>query len=273
MINESRRIAPVASTCEVQQWGLLHDLLNRSFFAAQMTAIRRLVDCKSDLEGKRGVMSLGAIIADMRKRQEQFTRKAVMQAEGLVVDVAAARVAFDNRPRQPGRTANVTHSAFEWRQNVIRHEQFDRLAGVCPPIQSPDDVVAPQVFDRLQTRLDHASIDIQTHVNKFLAHAATPESRRIHNADDLSITVSSLWQAIEVICETASFVSTVLLGDKNLGGLPLHSGDLLEYADRPLMNANDRIRLQEIWKLFDREVQDWDSWGLDEFDRDIALPP
>jgi len=86
VVNEARKIASADVETGLKVSGLLHGLLDRSFFAAQMSAIRRITDPSSPFEGKKGVWSLTALLKDMATHTHLFTREHLLEASGHVYD-------------------------------------------------------------------------------------------------------------------------------------------------------------------------------------------
>ena len=185
-INEARRIAPPAKEGSVQLSGLMHELIDEGFFEGQALAIRRLTDTHSLDDRRRGVWSLIALLNDMQEHVDLMTRQNLFAAEGLEYDVEAVRRRAEEYQQQELRKG--THVYFipeelDWDRLRDRHEQIDFLARVTPAHRSPDDTVCVAVIERLKNMVNTTCAEVHVHVNKFVAHAASPESRQTVNAD------------------------------------------------------------------------------------------
>jgi len=100
--------------------------------------------------------------------------------------------------------------------------------------------------------------NIRKHVNKFIAHSATPESRQKMNADEIALTLERLWQAHKAICETATSIDLCLFTGAARSFLAIYEGDIFEYIDRPLITSDKVGKLREEWEKYQKET---DSWG------------
>lgn len=238
VVNEARRLAPRDPDGGVQLNGLMHSLLDRAFFASHMAAVRRLTDDRYPLNGKKGVYSLPALLKDMRKHRELLTREAIFAAEDLEYD-------------------------------EDRHKQIDRLAGVQAQDRQTGDTVREKVFIDLQQKIEKATEDVKCHVDKFIAHAATPGSREIVGADEAGLTLNHLWRAHQHLCEVASFLAIYVLGDSFPGALPIPQYDLFKYIERPLVTASQVDKLADLWRQIEKETHGWSQWGLDQYAKEF----
>lgn len=271
VVNEARRLAPPAPDGGVQVNGLVHSLLDRGFFISQMVAIRRLMDTY-EIEGKRGVHSLTGLLDDMRAHRELFTREAVFAAEGLEYDYEPVRQKsreYDDEKLQAGERSWFTPPKLHWRRHENRHKDIDRLAGVNPENRQPGDTIRESVFDNLESRTKSAFEDMKTYVDKFIAHAATPASRELVQADKVKITLNHLWEAHQHLCEVASFVRICVLGDACSNLLPIPQYDQFKYIDRPLIEPPRVTELRKFWDKFEDECRGWRQWGLDAYEQEF----
>ena len=271
VVNESRRLAPPPETPgaepdAVQLSGMLHDLIDFGFVVSQKVGVRRLLDGSSEIDHpKRGVYSLVALLNDMEKHAPLITRKHVFASERLSYDCAALRREFDrirNQQRASQRAYALPHDLDPSRCEY-RHRQIDWFAGVSPEQRSEDDCVRPDVFQSLRTRVETAGQKIKESVNKYVAHAATPESRGAAKAD--AVTLGDLREAQRAIGEVANFLSIDVLGGPQLGFLPIPQFDQFEYIDRPLVKASAIPHLRDVWDQFEQQVHGWGHWSPDGF--------
>jgi len=268
VVNEARRLAPPAEDGGVELNGLMHRLIDKCFFESQMLAIRRLTDVYN-LKGKKSVYALTALLKDMEENTSLITRAHIFAAEGLAYDDKA--VYDDLQQCRAERTMGgekfwVEPNVLAWGQSARRHEQIDRLAGTSEQSRSPGDCVSSDVFVRLQKKLGDATSEVKKCVDKFVAHAATLESRSYARMQDIGLTLNHLWEAHKSLCQVTHFVSVVLLGDSMGPPLPTPQYDQFAYIDRPLVTTEKVAFLEEEWRKYSKETQEWPSWGLDAFE-------
>ena len=248
VINEARRLAPAAPGGSVQLNGLLLRLLDRGFLAIQASAIRRLADkaCNrpKPLEGKDGVCSLIALIGDMKKHRSLLTRSALIDAEG--------------------RRHDDEH----------RHAHIDRLARVKPENRQSEDTIREDVFDNLIVKVDKATKAISEYATKFVAHAATPDSRADVNADDIEITLERLRETQRSLGEVTGFVLVEILGDCcSINFLPMPQYPHLEYMEMPFTAPENKQRLLDVWRQCEIESGRWSGWRLDAYEKEFSDAP
>ncbi|MHC4441127.1 MAG: PGN_0703 family putative restriction endonuclease [Planctomycetota bacterium] len=269
VINEARRHAPTASSGDVKLNGMVHRLINTCFFESQSIAIRRLTD-QGGLKGKRGVFSLTSLIEDMKKNVHLLTRENLFLAEELPIDPEPIRKQRDEYLQQKNRDGEKPFSTppeLNSARIVRRHIEIDKLCEVSAENRSPYDTIKTKIFDAMLDKLNTCQ-EVISHVNKFVAHAATPGSRATVNADDTGITLGHLRRAHEVLCRTLDLLDLYLLTRTNRRFLASAIFDKFEYIDRPLINTEKIEYLEEAWRRFEEETHKWSSnnlsWCLNE---------
>ena len=263
VINEARRIAPPAKEGGVELSPLLHKFIDDCFFPSQMVGVRRLTDDSYGITGNRGVVSLISLIKDMRDHVGLMTRENIFWAQGLEYDYEAVRLKHDqycDRMFQAGSQVFSMPEELVWQRLKERHEEIDVLCGVAEKQRSPGDSVNPSVFDKLKDKIVGACQDIHDHVNKFIAHAATPGSRQSISADTTSITLKHLWQAHEAICRAANFIDVYLLTGSNHSFVPVPQYNHLAYIEKPLVDLARIRQLGDIWDKYEKETHHWQPW-------------
>lgn len=271
VINEARKAAPPAKEGGVQLNGMIHRFMDQCFFESQLLAIRRLTDTypiDGDNRG-RDVFSLRALLRDMRQHVGLLTRGNIFRAEELEYDHEAVQQRFEAFSAERARSGESTFAVSRELDSfhlLRRHEQLDSLTGIGKERRTPADQIQPAVLDFLEQKIRAMSDTFKTHVDKFIAHAATPESRQAVSADTVSITLGQMWEAQSVICQVANFVDTYLLGRGiHMGFLPTPQFDIFSYLDRPLIGEADPTRLGEVWSSYGKETSTWSQWGLEAF--------
>lgn len=266
IINEARAIAKPQDDGEVPLNGMMHDLIDHGFFVAQLVGIRRLVD-GYPIEGAKGVVALTSLISDMLKNRSAITREAMFKAENLLLDYTSVKNAYDEFCKEQicaGRKQFGIPKALMWNRHELRHQQFDQICGLTSGERRISDTPHESVFSFLLLKLKQASRDVTTHVDKYIAHAATVESRAKINADDVGITLGHINDAMQSICQVASFLSKYFFGGAQLAPLPVPQFDHLKHLERPLVGRSQLTVLSKKWREIESEVRGWGAYTIDD---------
>ncbi|HUS93382.1 MAG TPA: hypothetical protein VM695_16110 [Phycisphaerae bacterium] len=269
VINEARRIAPPAKEGGLQLNGLMHSLIDDCFFESQMLAIRRLTDSYPITGDRRGrdVFSLTSLLRHMEKNAKLMTRSNLLAAEGLEYDYEAVREKEREYHRErmlAGERAYFVPRSLDSHGLQTRQEQIDFLAGVVGTQRSPDDSVRPEILSHLRRKVLGACEEIRVRVDKFVAHAASPDSRQAEDADAMRVDLNHIWEAHKAICEVANFVDMYLLTGTSHGFLAVPQYDQFAYIDRPLVASGCVADLRAMWDAYEKETGEWGLWGIDE---------
>lgn len=243
-INEARRYAPRDPNGAVEGFGLLHGLLNRCFATSQMVAVRRFCDRYPIDDKKRGVWSLRSLLVDLTEHAPLLTRQAIFAAEGLRDDLQELEREAERAVRD--FTADPLAELATSRR---RHRDLDLLSGKTETNRSAQDHIRPQVFEALRVRLEATCKEICDKVDKFLAHAGTPQSRKALITDSSEVTPSDLRVAAIEIKDIFDFVSNIVLPRPARHGNSVPLGcmticvpeafDRLEHIEQPLVVPED----------------------------------
>lgn len=255
VINEARRYAEKLDNGGVALNGMVHVLIDKCFFESQVSAIRRLMDKRSD------IVSLYRLLQDMHCNSRLMTREHMLAAEGLEYDYKKIEEAWGakcaKQPRREGSLPRFVPPEFRWDIPMKRHLHIDALCGVGPGQRSPGDSVRQDLLRRLKDSLVSSGEDITKYVNKFIAHAATSQSRATADADHCEVTFGHLWNSQKTICKTANLASVCLLGGADYHFLPVPQYNQFEYIERPLVASTNIPRLRETWCAYIQETQDY----------------
>jgi hypothetical protein len=289
IINESLRVAPPAKEGGVQLNGVIWHLIDHCFFESQMLAIRRLVDNlglnalkeatkqkskertvkEFGLTGKGGVYSLKILIFDIKENIDFLTRENLFKLNGLEYDVELIeRKKNEYIIREQKRLGEKTPIAIprNLRPNYSKlfHERIDKLCGIKPEDRKPNDKVQVKIFDDLMKNLEKAVEKEESYVNKYLAHAATKESRESAkiNIETNPPTLQSILEAQETIAKTANYIGNIFeLNGLVFSGLPsTPSFDILEYIENPFATVDKKPKLEKVWFDFKRQTEEWHKW-------------
>jgi hypothetical protein len=239
-INEARRLAPEADAGGVQLNPMIHLFIDRNFFVSQAVAIRRLID-SGGVKGKRGVHSLCGLLDDMTSHATLLRRDHMLRAENH--DLCGAG---------------------------LRELSIDKMVGVEHTNRSSADTIRPGLFEYLKAELTARCEPLKQYVDKFIAHAATPDSRLTINADDINILRKTLSEAQKRILQTATFLGTGILYETNISPLASDTGKKFLYIDRPLVQTADIPQLGKAWVDYQRKTDRWSGWGLEDLLAEIG---
>lgn len=269
LINHARKMASEDSKGRKEISGTLHHFIDECFFDSQFSTIRRLTDL-SALTGREGVFSLLALLKDMKANVTLMTRSHFFIAEGKEYDYEAVeKRSWEYRKKHttPGVPYCLPRE-LESDSLKYRHKQIDKLSGVGEDQRKPEDCISEKVFDHLIKKIEVAVEKINIHVNKNIAHAATPESRG--TTDQLSITLDDLWNAHKVICQAANFINSEILASGCGGFLPTPQFDHLKFLDKPLVTPAGIEILNNEWQEFNKEADSWGHWGIKEIEQEMG---
>lgn len=228
----------------------ISEFILSTYFETQAMAIRRLVDRRDD------VISLGRLTEGLGKNQHILIRRNIIEAAGCPYDYEHILKQCQQRS-----TFGVEFSKAKLSERV--HAGIDALSGVDYSNRKPGGKVGSRVIKMLSDRVDKSSKicgEVDTYVNKFFAHCATAKSRQIEKADDIELTLGKIWEAQQVLCETAAFVSEYILGENFGQFLVLRAYDVFEHLTTPLATDEALPTLQEEWNDYEASTQQWADW-------------
>jgi len=264
VVNEARRLAPRhhGDGGGVQLNGMVHELINAGFFETQMTAIRRLADC-GPFDGNKASYSLAALIDDMRNCSQVITREALLAAEGLEYDHSEIKKRHDeyclSQSRQ-GINSFWLPPALDYARILTRHKEIDALSGKTKKSRQRNDMVGEKIWGKLSDTVTSACKDIKVYATKYIAHAATPESRAAANVDKVKVSLAHIKQAHRALCDVANFISIYLLSGSQQHFLPTPQYDQFLYITSPLVSTKTLPAVRDAWKHFERSLDDSAGW-------------
>ena len=247
--------APVDSEDRKMVGSLLLELLRKNFWESTVLAVRRLLD-KSPLDGKRGVCSLAAIVADVKACRDRLNRRVFLEdIAGLEYDDQAIEERYwaYARERINKGPFNVPRE-LQFQNSRDRHEQFDFLSGVAADQRSEHDIIRPEIFDALEARLDRLAA-VTDHADTHFAHAATEFSRQGRVLTNWGVTEAR--DALQLLTQTAELVGRWFVFTGVGDVLPTAQFDKFAYLDRPLIQPEGEERLEQAWDEFARDTARW----------------
>jgi hypothetical protein len=141
------------------------------------------------------------------------------------------------------------------------HENFDKLSESGPAKRSRDDLIAPQWFGWLDSRLDLCD-DIRKYTDKFVAHAAEPSSRAGLTQEQTGVTLDRLRHCQKAIYQVAAFVYGPLLWEGSYGAVPIPQYDHLENLEKGWIAKDLLEAAHEHWNCNLDAIEKWESEAL-----------
>jgi hypothetical protein len=259
-INESRKYAAKDDKGDIKQNWMVHRFINQSFFKTQLLSIRRLTDKRSD------VYSLYRLIGDIKKNSSILTRKNILAFNNAPYDYEKAmECLWQNVPKiKKGniQTQTLNGNTYEIEFSKDIHRQIDSMAGIAADKRSPDDLVLnDNGFKRFDDWLKNSQ-ELRDYVNKYIAHSATLDSRKVI-PDEIGGALGKVLNAHKIICETASFIGNNLLFCGFGDFLPISrygqfdQFDIFEYLDEPIASKETVEKLRGFWEKYRAETEQW----------------
>jgi len=253
-INESRKCAETDEDGEPQLNKMVHGFINHSFFQTQALAIRRLLD-RETREGKYSVFSLCRLVLDVEQNCALLTRENILAALGYPYKYEDGLRKFWEALGQKKSCRGLE----KYKHSKAVHNNIDSLSGVDPSQRCPNDTVKKELLGWLRGRLGNCE-DVYKYVNKFLAHAATPESRAAIEADDIEITLGGIFNTHKIICEIAQFIGINILY-RSLGNfLIVPQYNQFEHFEKPWVPKSVLPKLNDHWQEYYKETISWKDW-------------
>ena len=241
----------------------LHSFIDRNYFQAQASYIRRITDNSYDLTGKRGVYSINALIKDIALYRDQLTREKYFELRNIEYDYKKIKEAEKEfcLKQQLEEGSFIPHQ-YDWQSIVDVHIIFDRLSGTCLKNRTPKDKIEGKVFKGLQKKLSSCGL-VTNHVDKYIAHSATPTSRKIQNVNVSKVTFKLIWDLQENIFEVANFLSMILFSEGHLA-LALENSNFYKYWELPIFEKTDIGKIGSLFKNYRCKVDKWSTEGIDQ---------
>jgi hypothetical protein len=260
-INESRRFLTADRDGRKRGNEPLHELLDHGYFVGNSVAVRRLLD-KGSASGPRGVYSLSGLVRDIADHVGLMSRANVLAARGLEYDFEPIkRRAFDEA-RSKGSGAYFV-SREGWQQAEYWHQTIDQLCGVAESSRDPSDTPDRTRLEALHQELEQRGRNVRDWVDKFVAHAATPESRQTLPHEHQSLSLAKLRIAERVVVRTANFISYSFVDGVNLGGVPIPQFDQFADLDQPFAERAAFPAMRVAWDEHCREIRTCENWSWD----------
>ena len=277
VINEARKNAATNEKGEFKLNAMVHNFINNCFFENQITTIRRLTD-NYPIYGEMGVYSLVSLLQDMKKNIKLLTRANIIKINGLEYDPEPVKAKFYQYMHEQMKNGNTTCSipcGLDFYGIEREHKYLDALTQTTPEKRSFDDLVAESIIDKLIAKVVSVASNAKNHVDKYIAHSATPESREIDindKAEDVKITLGYIYETTKTLCQIAAFLDAYLISRiSHVGFLPIPQYNHMKYIEEPLISKEKISELQKCWNEYQKETETWAGWGLDKMKMEFGL--
>jgi hypothetical protein len=207
----------------------------------------------------------------MEKNQPLFTRRNLFAITNIPYDYEEAgrkTNEYYEKHMATGKPVCLTDE-FDAMSSLEFHEAIDRLCGVKAENRTESDVVSCNVFRVLKKKLKKCD-KIKAHANMFVAHAASPLSRRIGNSGSEDIAWDDLWNAHRQICEVIYFLGLNLLGRTGHSFVPVGVGRITHLMDVPLVETPRLEEVEEAWHDFAKEMRVCEEWDAEKMAEEMA---
>jgi hypothetical protein len=203
--------------------GLLHHSIRSGFVALQTLRIAKIADPRGATVGD--VISLPRVLKDIGKFRESLTREwAITQAS-----------AYHNCE--------------------ALNEGWDALCGVAPENRTGKDIISEYTINELDRTVRSARERVEVYRNKFLAHAAEPDSRRNLSFQDLKLTWNILEEGLSDLTKVTRTISEVIAVHPRgyTVNVALKSG-ALRGLEKPYLSPNQRPSLNQWLHLEQTQI-------------------
>jgi hypothetical protein len=236
-------------------------LFDAGFAVTQAIGIRRLTDSQPKNNPLKRVISLKALVDDIKGNRGLLVREVYLACRGWPYDPAPAKKRFldgmaSSSEQKFSYVGMDTKGSEAWAESESAHERFDKLSEISPTTRSREDRVSPKWFDLLDAKIRLCE-DVCTFTDKFIAHAADPTSRTEKNADQIKISLNKLGECHQALLQIASFIGGSLLQDALSGGLPTPQFNHLENLDKAWLGKGDLSKAREYWNQQADQIEKW----------------
>ena len=252
-VNELRRIAAAEPEEGVGINGPVIRLFDAGFATTQAVAIRRLIE-KPKRDPKWSVISLRRVLNEIEQNVDLMTRENCVCYDGLPYDYNLVYQQWQSSLPNGVHSGSLPMQgpdAFPMSESV--HKNFDILAQVAPNRRSRNDRIKIDILKHLESEIKKCE-SIKKYVDKFIAHAAAPETRASLSDEDKGITLERLETYHKIIYQVASFISGQLLWESNLGGLPVPQYNHLKNLDKRWTATKNMEKAHKKWDKYKKEV-------------------
>lgn len=232
-------------------------IIDTGYLANQVLAIGKLVDRRKD------VVSIMRLVTDIQKHRGSITREVYVSGFGDPYDWEAYRAGHEDDLEvqlwgleAPGRA--------RWLHSYDAHRRFDLLSGVSPDRRSRDDLIRPEIFNRIIGWLSSPEIDeLKSLRNNFLAHASDALQKGEKNPVK-SIHFGQVDEAQKAIIRSERAITDCLVymsvAREVIGIPPL---GMFSGLDHPYSTPEGQQRMYKRWDELKEQREGWKNDILD----------
>ena len=232
-------------------------LLESGFVITQATGIRRLSERQSRDRTKH-VISLRALLDEIKTERELLTREVYLACHGLPYDPAPAKKRFYDGLISSGQILSYvgmdTTGPEAWASSERAHSHFDKFFDTSVAGRSRSDTIPIAWFDSLESKIETCE-NICKFTDKFIAHAAHPTSLVGLTKDQTQVTLSQLKACHQAIIEVTTSVGAQILQDSVATTVPVPQFDFLENLDKRWINDGGVSKARGIWQKNCDEIE------------------
>lgn len=260
-VNEARRLAVAGDyKSSALNWSIAR-FVDQGYVATQTLAIRKLLE-PAWRKPEKQVISLRRVIDEIAASRHLLTRENYVAHDGLVFDPAPVRAAYEARILARGSGVFFdrlpTTGRHAWGSSERAHESFDKLSGVGGDQRSRGDLIAPAVFERIESELlESGCSNIAEIANKFIAHAADELSRSTLSEDQKEFTLAKIERCHRAICRTTGALFGPILWQGSHGLFPIPQFNYFENLGAIWLRDADVSSLHGFWDAHVAKVEGW----------------
>jgi hypothetical protein len=242
--NEARRLSIKTNDPSTGLQGTIIKLLDENFVASQATAIRRLTDKDEK------VFSLRRLFDEIKENTHLYTRENYVCYDGTSY--------CDENPINESGLDRERFEADDKRS--MRHVRYDFLSEKDEYRRSRGDKISSDVFDRMTKEIKadfRITEEVKTYVDKWVAHAEAPWTRKKHIKVLDKISLHKLDECYQALIRIGKKVELLIDGFL-LCSVPTPQFDQLKNWDKPVIIKKDLGSLHKYWDERVKEIEKWD---------------
>lgn len=226
VINETRKINTKKRRAQNYT---IHILIDKGFVAHQALTIRRITE---PFEGpkRKAVYSLPRLIDEIAENQNLITRENYVCLDGSKYT-----------EKDPPKKYLVD----------AKHKIFDKLSGRNHKNRSRNDIIDQKYFTHLRSKLK-SSEGVRTYANKFLAHAADPNTRK----SITEISLNKLDTVYRDLIYIAKGLSGIIRYHFGYRFFPSYTFNPWKALDIPIIDSSDIDKVYNYWELRKKEIKE-----------------
>jgi hypothetical protein len=229
-------------------------------------ALRKLTEPyngKKDKRGVKAVYSLRWLLDDMAANSSLISRENLVRNDGLVDEKSIAELASDEfLDKREAQGEKFLRLPKELQPDLKERRQvfIDKICGTSADTRRESDSISIKLIDNFIVLMDCSCRKIKHYADKYLAHSATPTSRKEGFGETVNLAWRDIWEAEKTVCQVAAVVERILFADTVSILVPRIEVEYLKYLDHPLITSDKIHLVEDAWHEYSREVNSWKDW-------------